>query len=477
MNAVDTILNKQIAVGQTLATSPALGQRRHDGIPRRRPSARAKGLGGGWIVLSRGERPAAREPEARPPTLRCRDPRRAWRIGRRAVEIGQVQISDVFSGAVLKSPVVTVEVPVLRQGKPPLCISIVMEPAIFLALFEQWNLPEGWLAGLIDRNGNFIARSRKHEESVGRPASEGFRAAARNAAQGWNEMLSLEGGKIANAHVTSPLSGWVMGLAADKTLFEAPVRNTILIAGLAGGAATLLSLLLAVWAARRIARPIEQIEQGTLALMHRQTVTFRGTGVPETDRTLDAHHHHGPDVRTARQGTRRARGACSADHARVVASLEEPAGHRAGHRPADLAPHPIVRGLRVRASTRASRRWRTPTISWSSSSGAAPCFADLVRAQLTAFGMEKVAGSPAPLSSCAPRLCRTWRWRYTSLPPTPRSTVRFRRRTARSISAGRSRTTSLGQPALRLTWRETGGPRRGRRLRRASAASCWIASR
>ena len=66
-------------------------------------------------------------------------------------------------------------------------MTVVMEPNVFLTLFEQWNLPEGWLAGLIDHNGNFIARSRNHEQNVGRPASEGFRSAARAAAMGWNE--------------------------------------------------------------------------------------------------------------------------------------------------------------------------------------------------------------------------------------------------------------------------------------------------
>ena len=101
-------------------------------------------------------------------------------------------------------------------------------------------------------------------------------------------MLSLEGMTIATAHVTSPLSGWVMGLAAEKALFEAPIRNTIWVAGLAGAATTLLSLLLAIWSARRIARPIEQIEQGTHALMLRRAITFSHTGLPEADRTLDA---------------------------------------------------------------------------------------------------------------------------------------------------------------------------------------------
>ena len=55
-------------------------------------------------------------------------------------------------------------------------LTIGMEPALFLPLFEQWNLPEGWLAGLIDRDGNFIARSRNHEHHVGRPAPKTFAA-------------------------------------------------------------------------------------------------------------------------------------------------------------------------------------------------------------------------------------------------------------------------------------------------------------
>ena len=229
MNAVDAILNKQVAVAQLLATSPALQD--DDLVAFRREAERASpGLGGGWLVLSDEDgqqlmnlvRPVGEPLPHRPPD--------AMELQHRAISTGQVQISDVFTGAMVKAPVITVEVPVKRNGKPPLCLSVGMRPRIFLSLFEQWNLPEGWLAGLIDRNGNFIARSRNHEDNVGRPASKGFRAAARRSRQGWNEMISLEGGTIANAHVTSPLSKWVIGLAADKALFEAPIRNTLLIA-------------------------------------------------------------------------------------------------------------------------------------------------------------------------------------------------------------------------------------------------------
>ena len=126
----------------------------------------------------------------------------------------------------VKAPVVTVEVPVQRNGKPPLCLIVGMEPRIFLPLFEQWNLPEGWLAGLIDRNGNFIARSRDHETTVGRPASEDFATPRGDPGRAGTKWSRSKAATIANGHVTSPLSGWVIGLAADKELFEAPIRNT-----------------------------------------------------------------------------------------------------------------------------------------------------------------------------------------------------------------------------------------------------------
>lgn len=287
MNAVDAILNKQIAVAQMLATSPALQS--DDLVAFRQEAERAShGLTGGWILVADqdGQQLMNLAPGTTSPL-----PRRqaaAIELQRRAIETGRVHISGVFHGMVTRSPLLTVEVPVVRQDKAPLALAVVMEPGVFLSLFEQWNLPDGWLAGLIDRNGHFIARSRSHDATVGQPASEGFRAAARDALEGWKEMSSIEGVQVANAHVTSPLSGWVMGLAADKKVFEAPIRDTIMIASLAGVAATLLSLLLAMWFARRISRPIEQIEQGTHALGLRRNMTFTYTGLPEADRTLDA---------------------------------------------------------------------------------------------------------------------------------------------------------------------------------------------
>ena len=311
-----------------------------------------------------------------------------------------------------------------------------MEPRIFLPLFEQWNLPEGWLAGLIDRNGNFIARSRNHERDR-RPAgvrrlSQGRAAAPR---QGWNEMISLEGGTIANGHVTSPLSGWVMGLAADKTLFEAPIRNTILIAGLAGGATTLLSLLLAIWAARRIAGPIEQIEQGTHALVLRRAITFSNTGVPEVDRTLDAvattarvleQHDKERDEREAhvrlimRELSHRSKNLLAI----VLAIARQTARHTTSFEDFESRFNSRIQALADAHDLLVEQQWGGATLD------------DLV--QRAARRLRHGKGRPvvASGSCCAPKPCRTSRWRCTSLRPTHRNTARCRFRPARSTSTG-----------------------------------------
>jgi two-component sensor histidine kinase len=455
MNSVDTVLSKQIAVAQMLATSPALAA---DDLPAFREEAQRamSGLSGGWVVLADegGQQLINLAPGATEPLPRRAEP--GMKIQRRAFETGQVQISGIFNGAVLQSPTVAVELPVFRKEKPPLEIIIGMEPNVFLSLFEQWNLPDGWLAGLIDRDGNSIARSRNHAQTVGKPASEGLRAAALTAAQGWNEMVSLEGATIANAHVTSPLSGWVMGLAAEKSLFEAPIQDTILIAGLAGGGTTLLSLLLAIWSARRISRPIEQIEQGTHALMLRRAISFSNTGLPEADRTLDAlastarvfeQHDKERDEREAhvrlimRELSHRSKNLLAI----VLAIARQTSRHTTSFSDFESRFNSRIQALADAHDLLVEQQWSGARID------------DLVRAQLAAFGMEKVTCRGEPILLKAEAVQNV----ALALHELATNASKYG---ALSVPAGKVNidwAREVGTPGerdLRLTWRESGGP-------------------
>jgi two-component sensor histidine kinase len=455
MNAVDTILGKQIAVAQILATSPSL--KNNDLAEFRQEAERAmQGLSGGWIVLSEQDGQQlvnlARPPRAELP----RRPAYAIELQRRAIDTGQIQISDIFIGAAPQIPVVTVEIPVRREGQPPLALTVVMDPRIFLPLFEQWNLPEGWLAALIDRNGAFIARSRDHDSMVGKPTPEGLRSAARQSIEGWREASSVDGHAIANAHVTSYLSGWAMALGVERALFDAPIRRTILLAGLAGGVTTLLSMLLAIWAARRIASPIEQIEQGSRDLVLRRSLAFASTGVPEVDRALEAfsatarvleRHEQDRDQREAhvrlimRELSHRSKNLLAI----VLAIARQTARHTGSFDDFEARFNSRIQALADAHDLLVEQQW----------SGA--LLHDLLNAQLSAFGLDKFTCDGCPV------MLRTEAVQNVALALHELAT-NSSKHGALSVPAGKVAIDWAFEPgtpgdrSLRLSWREVGGP-------------------
>jgi two-component sensor histidine kinase len=457
MNAVDGLLRKHIAVAELLASSPALQS--DDLATFRLEAERAMtGLSGAWIVVSDADgnvlinlmRTTANLPVQRRGPV-------GLELQRRAFQSNEVQISDLIIGPATKMALVAVEVPVQRQGLPSLALTIAMDSRIFLPLFEAWNLPEGWLAGLIDRKGNFIARSRDHDRMVGRPASEGFRTAARSAREGWNEFRSVEGVPIANAHVTSHISGWAMGVAAHQALFEAPIRQTLTIASLAVIAAMLASMVLALWAARQIANPIEQIETGTHALLLRQAVTFAPTRVPEVDRALDAfaatakalqHHEQERDEREQhiriimRELSHRSKNLLAI----VMAIARQTARNTDSFDEFERRFNSRIQALAGAHDLLVEQHWGGATLD------------GLMQAQLSAFDLDKIAlhGPRVKLHAEAVQNVAlalhelgTNASKYGSLSvPGGRVEIDWERVPAKS-----------GPPALRLTWREIGGPK------------------
>lgn len=456
MNAVDAMLNKQIALAEMLASSPAL---QNDDLEAFRAEAERAlpRLSGAWVVVSDTDGDILLN--LNPTTSQAIRRRTAAGIElqRRALETNEVQISDVFIGAVTKIALIVVEVPVRRANRPPLGLAVTMDARSFLPLFESWNLPEGWLAGLIDTKGNFIARSRDHDRNVGRPASEGFRAAVRSGREGWNEMVSVEGQPIANAHVTSRISGWAMGVAVDRARFEAPILRTLMTATLAGVAAIIASVLLALWAARRIANPIEQIETGTHALLLRHEVTFDPTGVPEVDRALDAfnatakvlqRHEQERDEREKhiriimRELSHRSKNLLAI----VMAIARQTARNSPSFSEFERRFNSRIQALASAHDLLVEQQWGGAMLE------------GLAHAQLSAFGLDKIKmrGEPVRLRAEATQNVAlalhelgTNASKYGSL----------------SVPDGRVELTwalepnEVGPPSLRLTWQEIGGPK------------------
>lgn len=102
---------------------------------------------------------------------------------------------------------------------------------------------------------------------VGKPAAAGWRTIMNR--DGLFEFTVLEGDTIVEANVVSALSGWAIGVAANKAVFDASLWQGLGAAALGGGAIALVGALLAMTMARSMTRPAGGLEKARTLPKHR----------------------------------------------------------------------------------------------------------------------------------------------------------------------------------------------------------------
>jgi hypothetical protein len=177
----------------------------------------------------------------------------------RVVETGKPQISDLIIGAVLRRPILTVGVPVFRDGKVSYVLAMGVGPEILSTLLNDQNLPPGWSAGIFDRNGLIVAHTRDLAHLVGQPATPTLRAQISKSLEGWFPSVTKEGVPVYSGFRRSPISGWTVAIGLPTEFIDAPLRRTQWFVFGGSGTALAVSLALAWWMARAIRRPVESL--------------------------------------------------------------------------------------------------------------------------------------------------------------------------------------------------------------------------
>jgi len=171
-------------------------------------------------------------------------------LQRRAFATGQPQLSDIFVGRRSGRPIATVDAPVFRDSVPLYVISIRLDPGRFRALLREQHYPADWYAGIVDRNGAFVARLLDPDgKQTGEPASASWRDEMRRRAEGIVGNRALDGETLINAY-TRTAHGWTVGVAIRESALNAPLWRTRRILALAALGCLGLSVLL-IWAVTR----------------------------------------------------------------------------------------------------------------------------------------------------------------------------------------------------------------------------------
>ena len=111
----------------------------------------------------------------------------------RVVATGKPQISDLIMGAVLKRPILTVGVPVFRDGEVVYVLAMGLGPEILSALMQDQKLSPDWTAAILDRNAIIVGRNRELDLFLGQPVAPMLRQKLAEAIESWIPNVTSDG--------------------------------------------------------------------------------------------------------------------------------------------------------------------------------------------------------------------------------------------------------------------------------------------
>ena len=175
-----------------------------------------------------------------------------------------------------------VQIPVRRDGKVVQFLTLASYASQMQKLVAE-QLPPGWLATVIDRQGVIVARSLAPEKFVGMPVRKDL--AAKIAAQGEG---SHRGTTMADVPSTAffsraPASGWAFLIAVPHSALYASARRATMLMAAVSLLMLALGLGAALAVARRIVQPVESLRELAERLGRNEPVHAPASGTLELD--------------------------------------------------------------------------------------------------------------------------------------------------------------------------------------------------
>ena len=203
--------------------------------------------------------------------------------------------SNLFIGAVKRQLIVTVEVPVIRDGQVIYDISFSPPIGIFQAIIEKQRPNADWTISIFDADRVNFARVPNPQETAGQRAAPSLYAEMARKSEATLPTVSLEGIPLITSFARSSLTGWTVGAGVAESSLVGPLWRDLAITSLIGSILLLTGLAFAVRMATTIARGemlhsllIDELNhrvKNTLAILQAIAVqTFRSASKAEREK-------------------------------------------------------------------------------------------------------------------------------------------------------------------------------------------------
>jgi diguanylate cyclase (GGDEF)-like protein/PAS domain S-box-containing protein len=250
---LDTYLRAQITALEALATSPAL-----DAGDLERFDQQARALlsktGIHYVIrdLTGQQVINTRLPWGSPL------PRGTIELDRIVVETHQAQVSDLVIGAVTRTPLVLVSVPVLRGDEVRYILNASLSPTAINAIVQQAGISSPYSASVVDEKGFIIARATESETYLGKPHPVAGQATGPQGT--WNG-VNPQQVPVIGSYRRHQLSGWLVTVGVEKAALEARLRQSLWLLGGLALALTIIAVAGALVGGRRIMRAQHRLSE------------------------------------------------------------------------------------------------------------------------------------------------------------------------------------------------------------------------
>ncbi|MBS0371856.1 MAG: PAS domain S-box protein [Proteobacteria bacterium] len=170
-------------------------------------------------------------------------------------------ISDVVVGTVAKRNLITIDVPVIREGQVLFDLNLVLFPERLGRILNAQQLPDGWVASIYDATGHIAARSHDGTRVVGQPVPPVLMERLHGPAEGRVHGMSLDGVDVFGAYSRSALTGYSVAIAVPASILQRELLRNLALSALIVAVMTVASLLLA----RRFGGQLQTALRGLVA--------------------------------------------------------------------------------------------------------------------------------------------------------------------------------------------------------------------
>lgn len=202
---------------------------------------------------------------------------------RRVFETGKPVVSDLLKGAVVGRPVIALGVPVTRDNRVHLYLSMGVFPDRLGEILTRQALPAGWVASIFDSQGTIVARTHDQARYVGQKGAPELVRRMGQAREGRLDVDTLEGIPVVAVFSRSKVSNWSVAIGIPRATLWGLLWIPML--WIVGGTVALLSvgIVLARGIASRIAGSVRGLIAPARALGRGEPIVVPPLSVVEAD--------------------------------------------------------------------------------------------------------------------------------------------------------------------------------------------------